>query len=125
MSEHFSVAELSCRCGCGYCAPSADLITLAEEIRAILGKPMIVHSCCRCARHNAEVGGKKDSKHLTGHAMDFSVQGMSPAVVRAYILNAYACRGQLSLLGGIGLYKWGVHIDIDKAADGHLRMWEG
>lgn len=124
MSEHFSVAELSCRCGCGYCAPSADLITLAEEIRAILDKPMIVHSCCRCARHNAEVGGTKESKHLTGHAMDFSVKNLAPPAICETIKTAYAAGG-LPLLGGVGLYNWGVHIDIDKAEDGHLRMWEG
>lgn len=121
-SKHFSEKELSCPC-CGQNNVTPDLLDLAEVIRRMLNEPMIVHSAYRCKKHNAEVGGQPKSKHLTGQAMDFYVNGMSPAALYNTIVKAWH-DGKLPLLGGIGLYNWGVHIDTMKAQDGHLRTWD-
>ena len=124
MSEHFKKSELACRCGCGFDAASDALITLAEAVRNVLGCPMIVHCCCRCASHNKVVGGSATSKHLTGDAMDFHTSAYTPQEAYDMIISAYE-DGKLPLLGGIGLYSWGIHIDTAKASDGHLRRWKG
>ncbi len=123
LSEHFTREELQCRCGCGLCSPGAGLITLAEDIRALLNAPMIVHSACRCAPHNARVGGAPNSRHLQGRAMDFHAPGISAADVFKRI-KAERDAGRLPLLGGLGLYDWGVHIDTRSTADGQLRTWD-
>lgn len=122
LSAHFSRHELECPC-CGKYIYSARLLALAEKVRAILGKPMAVHSGTRCPAHNAKVGGSPHSQHLLGRALDFHVSGLSPRQTRDAILAA-AKRKQLPELGGIGLYDWGVHIDVHHAQDGHLRKWD-
>lgn len=46
-----------------------------ERIRDYLGNyPVRVHSWYRCEALNRAVGGAKESAHLQGHAVDFSVQ---------------------------------------------------
>ena len=132
LSPHFSVEECRCRCrrhtDAPLCNVSPRLLSLAEKIRDILKCPMIVTSCCRCAAHNAEVGGSPTSKHLAGdkqpaRAMDFYCKELSPVAVYNVIVKAWR-DGKLPELGGIGLYDWGVHIDTAKADDGHLRRWD-
>ena len=48
---------------------------------------------------------------------------MSPVAVYNGVVKAWH-DGKLPELGGVGLYDWGVHIDIAKAPDGHLRRWD-
>lgn len=124
ITPHFTRKELECRCGCGLCEPTPALKSLIEKVRAILGVAMYPTSCHRCAKHNAAVGGEKNSRHLTGDAMDFQVTAMR--VYRAYakIVTAWK-RGLLPELGSIGLYvkKNFIHIDTYHSADGHLRTW--
>ena len=123
LSPHFSLDECVCRCGCGLLNVSPALLRLAEAVRGVLKEPMIVHSVCRCKKHNSEVGGSPKSKHLTGQAMDFHIRGLSPVMLYNTIVKAWY-DGRLPELGGVGLYDWGVHIDIAKAQDGHLRRWD-
>ena len=123
LSPHFSRDECACRDGCGFDTPDGALPELAEAVRDILKEPMIVHSVCRCRAHNAAVGGSPTSKHLKGQAMDFHVRGLSPVAVYNAIVKAWH-DGRLPGLGGVGLYDWGVHIDMYRATDGHLRVWD-
>lgn len=121
-SVHFSEKELSCRCGCGLNNVTPKLLALAEKVRSLLKEPMIVHCACRCKKHNADVGGSPTSKHLTGQAMDFHCAHLPPLVIYNVIVKAWH-NGKLSLLGGVGVYDWGIHIDVAKV-DGHLRRWD-
>ena len=70
MSEHFSVAELACRCGCGKANATDKLLGMLEAARSIYGLPMRILSGTRCFAHNEAVGGKPSSAHLTGEAAD-------------------------------------------------------
>lgn len=123
LSPHFSLDECKCRCGCGLCSVTPQLLDLAEKVRSILQTPMIVTSGTRCVSHNARVGGSPTSKHLQGLAMDFYCRTLSPTAIYNAIIKAWH-DGKLPELGGVGLYDWGVHIDIAKAPDGHLRTWD-
>lgn len=124
LSPHFSLDECKCRCGCGLCSVTPQLLDLAEKVRNILQTPMIVTSGTRCVSHNARVGGSPTSKHLQGLAMDFFCRTLSPTAVYNAILSRYI-KGYLPELGGMGLYKSFVHIDAYHAEDGHLRLWRG
>lgn len=123
LSPHFSLDECKCRCGCGLCNVTPQLLDLAEKVRSILQTPMIVTSVCRCREHNAKVGGSPRSKHLSGLAMDFYCKRLSPQAVYDAVVRAWE-NGELSELGGVGVYDWGIHIDTEKAPDGHLRRWD-
>lgn len=102
--EFFEKAEFACKCGryChGYPAEmDSTLVQTADRIRRYWGKPAIVSSGLRCSRHNANVGGVRNSRHLTGKAMDFCVPGKTAAALlelvqqQPEIRYAYAIDGQ-------------------------------
>lgn len=106
MTPHFTLNELSCRCGC--VMPEEVLRRLRalanalEVIRAAVGKPVQVISGYRCAAHNRKVGGAVNSRHTWGDAVDIQVQGMSGAELRDLVEQLIA-RKQLPD-GGVGTY---------------------
>ena len=71
----FKEKEFVCRC-CGELPPFAkeNTVALVHEVldpaRERLGKPIIVNSGYRCAKHNREVGGATNSQHMKGEAAD-------------------------------------------------------
>lgn len=55
-------------------APEDDVYKLAlfaEQVRAFLGRPMIITSGYRCTKLNKAVGGSASSQHLKAQAIDF------------------------------------------------------
>lgn len=59
---------------------------LLEQVRALLGKPILVNSAFRSKPVNDAVGSKDSSQHRIGCAADICVPGMTPKeVVRACI----------------------------------------
>ena len=86
----FGRAEFMCNCGGKYCGgfpvePVLMLALTADKVRRHFGKAAIVSSGVRCSRHNANVGGVADSRHLTGRAMDFRIEGETAKQVLAYV----------------------------------------
>lgn len=73
-SEFFQPLELKCRCQRPECdaLPSVvpELLRRADDCRRRYGAPMIVTSGLRCPWWNERQGGKPDSEHLTGEALD-------------------------------------------------------
>jgi uncharacterized protein YcbK (DUF882 family) len=57
---------------------------MLEELRKEVGKPIKITSGYRCEKHNADVGGVKNSQHTKGTAVDVQVDGMSPDEVAFY-----------------------------------------
>jgi uncharacterized protein YcbK (DUF882 family) len=87
--RHFTRDEFACKCGSQFCdgfpvEPSRKLVRLANCLRDHFGSPVLVSSGIRCPRHNAAVGGVANSRHLTGSAMDFWVDGITSAEVLEY-----------------------------------------
>jgi uncharacterized protein YcbK (DUF882 family) len=76
LSPNFDSAEFACSCGCGYQTPDPDLIAGLQALRDSLGKPVVILSGCRCASHNAAIGGAAKSQHVLGKAADIRVPGM-------------------------------------------------
>lgn len=110
-SAHFSRRELDCRCSCD--APPeveknlAQLAVHLEALRAALGCPIIVHCAYRCPKHNAAIGGAKNSQHMYGTACDFSTKKHTPK--QAYKVAETITRFRE---GGMHAYSWGTHVDI-------------
>lgn len=117
LTEHFDSSEFRCKCGCGMgdwlMAP--ELVQGLQELRELIGQPIVINSAYRCPSHNAEVGGVPDSYHTQGYAADISVKGMTAMKLASYAEQIPAFRD-----GGIGVYftKHFVHVDV-----GRRRRW--
>jgi hypothetical protein len=69
IKQHFTDAELACKCGCGM-GLDRNFRKLLEEIRTEFGKPMAISSGARCTVHNRKIGGARGSAHTLGKAAD-------------------------------------------------------
>jgi uncharacterized protein YcbK (DUF882 family) len=107
LSEHFSLHEFACRCGCGADNVSTELIDALQELRTLAGVPIIVHSAVRCEDANRAVGGKPNSQHITGKAADISARG-----IKIFDLLLLAHEVDAFHYGGIGIYDQHIHVDI-------------
>lgn len=89
----------------------ARLRAIVYQVASNFG-PVTVNSTCRGRRHNARVGGARQSYHLSGSAVDFRVHGRGNRGVYAYLRS-------LGSVGGLKLYSRGFfHIDT-----GPRRTW--
>ena len=88
--KHFDRKEFKCKCGNIYCngypaEPQEKLVRVADKVREHFGSYATVSSGLRCTKHNANVGGVSNSRHLTGKAMDFCISGKTAAQVLEYV----------------------------------------
>ena len=117
LTEHFSRHELACRCGCGQFNTRGRLLSTLEAIRDGVGKPVCIESGCRCAQRTADVGGKKDSAHLTGEAADIRAEGFSGPELGIVIKNLHR-HGKLPYLRYCYLIRGRtntcVHVGVDE-----------
>lgn len=92
LSENFTLAELTVsevavRNGWSNVPPPEEeenlkrLAQLLEQVRKLLGKPIIVNSAYRCKVVNDAVGSKDSSQHRIGCAADIRVPSMTPSQV--------------------------------------------
>ena len=101
---------LHCPC-CKTGQLSIATFILLETIREHFSAVVTVSSGPRCAKHNKDVGGAKNSEHLIREdedvdAVDIKVKGHTPQEVYLYLKSLpYA-----NLLG-IGKYRTFVHVD--------------
>lgn len=107
VSKYFSQDELACKC-CGVYKADKRLLTVLDEIREKVGKPVIILSGYRCPKHNAKVGGAPNSKHMLGIACDITVHGMQAR--QLYAIASEVLKGK----GGLGYYPKEnfVHVDV-------------
>lgn len=108
--KYFKKEEFTCKCGCGQNNMHLEVVKIADEIREHFGNACIVNSASRCIKHNKNVGGVANSRHLSGKAVDLYVKGVNGDTLLAYTKNLVA-QGKLRytyLIGGDA-----VHIDIN------------
>jgi hypothetical protein len=90
---------------------NSSLRAVISQVASAFG-PVTVNSTCRGRRHNARVGGARQSHHLSGNAVDFRVGGASSRSVYAFLRSHGS-------VGGLKLYRRGFfHIDT-----GSRRTW--
>lgn len=75
--KYFKISEFLCRCGCQMPASvRSNIAALTDNTldpaREAFGAPVDVTSGYRCAKHNAVVGGVKNSQHQVGQAADLN-----------------------------------------------------
>lgn len=91
--------------GSGYLM-DPSFLQLLDKIRESAGIPFIINSGYRTPRHNEEEGGKSNSAHLRGLAVDIrAVSG----IAKFKIMQAAIFCG----VNRIGIGKHFIHIDID------------
>ncbi|NEO35989.1 MAG: DUF882 domain-containing protein [Moorea sp. SIOASIH] len=85
-----------------------------EEVREYFGnRPIVVNSWYRDPVTNRKVGGATRSRHLSGDAVDFVVEGISPMSVNKRLDSWWGSRG------GLASGSCFTHID----ARGHRVRW--
>lgn len=98
--KYFKKSEFTCKCGCGLNNISLNIVKIADDAREHFNNRAIVTSGTRCAKHNKEVGGVSNSKHLIGHAIDMYVENVS----------WYDLLGYLKTLEKRGIIRYCYHI---------------
>ena len=115
LSDHLSWAELACNDGPPYPPAWHDravvLAAVFEDFRAALGgEPIVIASAYRTPAHNRRIGGVPQSQHVQGRALD--CHPPSRMFLSEFVEGAKAFAQADDRIGGIGLYRWGVHWDL-------------
>ena len=105
--KHFSEGEFTCDGVECYDLMSDELLLKLETARVIAGIPFTINSSWRSKAANERVGGKSNSAHLRGNAVDIACANSSD---RHAILNACIVVG----ITRIGIANTFIHIDVDK-----------
>lgn len=71
LSPHFNLSEFECPC-CHRVILLRPIFEVLLSVRDDFGNPIYVNSGYRCLLHNIAVGGRLDSKHQYGGALDVS-----------------------------------------------------
>lgn len=110
--KYWTREEFRCQCGGKYCngfpaEPSETLVKLLDDIREYFGRRGHRSSGLRCRTWNAIQGGVDSSRHMTGKAMDFRIEGYSADQVLAYVNGHKSTRYAYDIDGTY------VHVDVD------------
>ena len=105
VTRNFYEDEFSCKCGCGLNGIDTNLVELLQLTRDEYGSPMTVTSGLRCETWNKACGGKENSSHLFGKAVDVE---MDNAILRYRLI-----RMMQMFFKRIGIAKTFIHVDVD------------
>lgn len=93
-----------------------------EVIRATFGGPIQIGSAFRTLTHNRSAGSFDTSQHPHGLALDlWTPRGLG--VLDFLDIVIAASRRPAGIIRGIGVYPWGIHIDIRKS--NRIARWKG
>lgn len=110
LTKNFSRWEFRCRCGrrdCDAAPLDMRLVTALQALRDLIGAPIHINSGVRCVRHNRRVGGVRNSRHLEGIAADIRCDELTPVELKKFAEEIPEFAN-----GGIGIYDWGIHVDV-------------
>lgn len=113
ISKNFKLREFQCRDGNFQVRLDAKLLKKLQELRDIVGRPIIINSGYRTVEYNKKIGGSPNSQHILGRAVDIVIPPLDPREI-AEVAESIG-------FGGIGIYEDFVHVDVrDKRA-----RWKG
>ena len=114
--HHFKPSEFTCKCGCNQGADQMNeqFVMALDMARKDAGTSFVIASGYRCARHNANVGGVKESAHTTGMAVDIATFGSEH---RAKVLRAV-----MRYFNRVGIHRSFIHVDLDPAKPANV-VW--
>lgn len=132
VTPHFTSDEFDCHNGDAYPADRIEthlrplclaLEAVRDELSLMRGKsvPLAIISGYRSPRWNERVGGVKASRHMEGDAADVRAMGVSVEELHATALRLHR-QGKIRI-GGLGLYKGWVHLDVRPGV--RLAQWTG
>jgi uncharacterized protein YcbK (DUF882 family) len=114
LTKNFSLDEFKCKDGSDIPNNAlSNIIELAKNLQVLrdaVGKTITITSGYRSQKHNAKIGGAKNSQHVKGTASDIKVKGMTAKEV-ARAIEELIASGKMKE-GGIGIYPTWVHYDI-------------
>ena len=97
------------------------LVRVFEDIRRHVGGPVTLNCAYRSPDHNRRIGGTKHSQHIEGRAIDLRVPvTMSTSEFHTLIRKIVQSN---MLIGGVGYYSWGVHVDTRDRINGNVVRW--
>lgn len=93
----------------------SDFLTMLDNARQIAGIPFKINSGYRTIEHNEKVGGKPNSSHIVGKAVDISIQDSRERwIILKALINAGFSR--------LGMGNTFIHVDSDDYKDGNV-VW--
>jgi len=108
LHKNFMAYDFRCPC-CGYALINLEMVIVAQHVRNLVNRVVLVNSGWRCPRHNAEINGADYSTHMLGDAADLTWANIKPMLLdpefRAKIRK-------IPGLKGIGWGKTFLHIDV-------------
>ena len=120
LTKNFSAYEFTCKGGnlcCGGSVPMSErLLEGLQELRDLIGRPVIVSSGFRCLKYNRRLLSSDSSQHTLGRAADIWVRDMDPNTLASYAEQIEHFRN-----GGIGIYNTFVHVDVRR----DISRWRG
>lgn len=110
VSVRFDSSDFDCKCNFPSCTTTniePRLVDALDDLFDIAGE-FKINSGYRCKKHNRIVGGKDDSQHLIGKAVDIeSLRSFSgPEMAR------FANEVEAFSKGGMGVAEHWIHIDV-------------
>lgn len=118
LTKHFQVKEFACNDGSDTIFIADKLPMVCQYIRMRAENALKVNSGYRTPAYNAspDVGGEEFSMHLYGAAADLRCPaGLTPKQMAGF------AREIMPDWGGVGIYSWGIHVDVSPTK----RDWNG
>ena len=112
ITKNFTTSELACPC-CGECEMDPLFMDTLQKIRTEIARPFRITSGYRCETHNKNIGGREDSRHLDGFAVDISIDGWWPTHLFELLFELTTITAEASNFGtGLGIYRHHIHFDL-------------
>jgi uncharacterized protein YcbK (DUF882 family) len=108
LHTNFMAYDFRCAC-CGYALINLDMVIVAQHVRNLVNRVVLVNSGWRCPRHNDEIGGADYSTHIRGDAADLTWSNAKKDLVNP---EFRALIRKIPGLKGIGWGKTFLHIDV-------------
>jgi uncharacterized protein YcbK (DUF882 family) len=87
--------------------------------------PLVVISGYRTDEYNKRIRGAPRSTHVTCEGADIRPVKVSDVRELTQLVETMIAAGELPALGGFGVYRSWIHLDVRRHPDGHLRRWFG